>query len=573
MSNNLYKFSKVFFLLFFICVSLIGSTAYGQEKADVPYRKQLLDVEENLRSGRFERGLEILDEISNSYPQASDIYYAKSLIYSQLRDSEMALQNAELAYEHSKGIFYTNYLLQLYKGQKQFDKAIALLNDFKASNSKNSGESNLESLNRELLILYASDNKPELAESLYKDLIQKPHSDTLSLVMAEVYLNHDDLNAAKKILEPLNGKTLIGDVYGYLGYISSNQGQPKRGVSIIQKGLKKTHDENLYLDLADSYRRLNNTKAMFGSLNQAFESRSVPFYEKYRFLISLLQEKQNSQNEQIRILVNKLIEVHPDILDAQMLKGEILLGEGEFSDAQSIFLKVVSSNPNLDNAWRQLIYADLQLGQVDQAIVDGQQALKYHARNPELLYLTSLAYQGNENYNAAQKFLEAALDYSGDQQESMQSVIYGALGDLYHIMKLESLSDIAYQEAIALDSTNVSALNNYAYYLSERQKDLEKAAQYAKLSNELEPNSATFMDTYAWVLYQKGDYQQALSWIDKAVKLNGSSAVLFDHYGDILNKLNRTKEALAKWNEALALYSDSNDQENSAKIQEKINQK
>jgi Tfp pilus assembly protein PilF len=135
---------------------------------------------------------------------------------------------------------------------------------------------------------------------------------------------------------------------------------------------------------------------------------------------------------------------------------------------------------------------------------------------------------------------------------------------------MDAASDVAYDEALLLDSTNVSVLNNYAYYLAVRRKDLDKAEKYSRLSNELDPNSATLQDTYAWVLFQQGRYREALSWIEKALK-GDVSAVLLEHYGDILSMVGREKEALKQWERALAIHKGT--KEEAAKIEMKIKQR
>ena len=77
-------------------------------------------------------------------------------------------------------------------------------------------------------------------------------------------------------------------------------------------------------------------------------------------------------------------------------------------------------------------------------------------------------------------------------------------------------------------------------------------------SNLLEPNNGTFQDTYAWILYKLQQYDEALSWILKAVE-NGSSEspVVLEHYGDILYKLNRKNEEFEKWEQAKVIGEGS----------------
>ena len=90
--------------------------------------------------------------------------------------------------------------------------------------------------------------------------------------------------------------------------------------------------------------------------------------------------------------------------------------------------------------------------------------------------------------------------------------------------------------------------NNYSYYLSLRKHNLREAEQMSKRCNELEPNNGTYQDTYAWVLYCLEDYENSRLWLEKALKNGGdNSAVIIEHYGDVLFKLGLKKEAVNQW--------------------------
>lgn len=553
-----FRYFLVLFIMLFVSTASWAQTAYTEE---------LKLVESKLREGNFTEGLQLLDQISEKHPDAADIYYAKSLINGQLGNYAGAVENASLAFQKSNNLFYANHLLELYKSQKDYPSSIQLLEGLKTQYPGHEG------LHRELLIMYASNDQLEVAERVYQELIQKSHSDTLNLVMAEIYMNKNELAPAKKILTRLDGKTMIPDVYGYLGYIYNHEGKQKDAIAAIERGIKRTSDKSLYLDLADIHRDSKKYAAMHSALKIPFDELEVPFWDKYKFLIELMNDPAIEADDRLQTLANTLERTYPDVLEAQILKGELLGKRGHVEEARSVFLKVLSSNPRHVNAWRLVILSDLELGQVDQAIQHGQEGLKHNPNNSHLLYFTSLAYAGQPDYDKSRELLEQALNYSENENNSIRSLIYGSLGDLYHQLKMENLSDAAYEEAITLDSTNVSALNNYAYYLAVRKKELEKAAQFSKLSNELEPNSATFKDTYAWVLFQQGNYQEALRWIEEAVKLNKTSAVMYEHYGDILSKLKRDKEAIVQWQKALDIEIKNDSQQNLAKIQQKIQER
>jgi len=94
-------------------------------------------------------------------------------------------------------------------------------------------------------------------------------------------------------------------------------------------------------------------------------------------------------------------------------------------------------------------------------------------------------------------------------------------------------------------------LNNYAYYLSLRNEKLDKAELMSRKAVELDPGNGSNMDTYGWVLYKEGKYEDAKEWIGKAME-NGedTSAVVLEHYGDVMWQLGDKKEAQKYWEKA-----------------------
>ncbi|HOZ83717.1 MAG TPA: tetratricopeptide repeat protein, partial [Bacteroidia bacterium] len=65
------------------------------------------------------------------------------------------------------------------------------------------------------------------------------------------------------------------------------------------------------------------------------------------------------------------------------------------------------------------------------------------------------------------------------------------------------------------------------------------------------PNQSSFLDTYGWILYQEGKYDEAKKWIEKAMENGGeNSGTILEHYGDILFKLNQSDKAFEYWKKA-----------------------
>ena len=111
-----------------------------------------------------------------------------------------------------------------------------------------------------------------------------------------------------------------------------------------------------------------------------------------------------------------------------------------------------------------------------------------------------------------------------------------------------------YSQALALNPENMTALNNCAYYLACENRDLDRAMDMILKVVAARPEEATSLDTYAWVLFMKKEYEQAREAIDNALAhTDDPSAELYEHAGDIYFMDRKPQEAVAFWKKALQL--------------------
>ena len=104
---------------------------------------------------------------------------------------------------------------------------------------------------------------------------------------------------------------------------------------------------------------------------------------------------------------------------------------------------------------------------------------------------------------------------------------------------------------LRLDRENLAVLNNYAYYLSLREEELEKALEMSQVTIDKEPKNPTYLDTYAWILHKLGRSAEARNIFRQALAYGGKeSAEILDHYGDVLNALNEPLMAIVYWQQA-----------------------
>ncbi len=554
-------------LAFLIIGCFWGHLNYAQQASNKPYSSQLMMVENHLRVGKYGDALMEMDRITDLYPNAAEVFYGKALVLAQIGNLDGAIENAVVAYDKEPSILHGNYLIDLNRAKKNTAEVLRLMQVLRTKFPT------YTAISRDLISTLAANDNLVAAEGIYKEERGKGFSsDTLDIVMADAYIQSDKSTEARQLLNPWRGKSQLRHVYGSLGYIFGKDKKSKEAISVLEEGLQITNDPLLHLDLADAYKEAKKPIQAFESLKKAFEANAVEFADKHRIMYSLMNPNNTFLSiGQLQELANVLVLQYPRIAESHIIKGEIVWRKGNIEEARSLFLTAVGIHPKHVDAWRMLINTDLALDKVDEAISHGGEALNVNPGNAMLMYFTGLAFLVKDDLESSRKLLEMALDHSERENDFLKSNIYSSLGDLYHKLKMESASDVAYTEAISLDSTNVSAMNNLAYYLSVRKKDLDKAALYAKNANELEPNNPTFQDTYAWVLFRQGKYKEALVWIQKAIKgSNTPSAVLLEHYGDVLAMNGNVKDAIKQWEKSLLI---ADEEVKVDKIKQKIKEK
>lgn len=123
---------------------------------------------------------------------------------------------------------------------------------------------------------------------------------------------------------------------------------------------------------------------------------------------------------------------------------------------------------------------------------------------------------------------------------------------LDHLGRIEE-SDAAYELALRVDPEHALSSNNLAYSLAARGVQLQRALTLAKKAVALQPRNPSFLDTYGWVLFSLGKYDDAAEYLEKATKSGGASATVFEHLGDAYHKLGMNEDAATAYRKALEI--------------------
>jgi tetratricopeptide (TPR) repeat protein len=142
-------------------------------------------------------------------------------------------------------------------------------------------------------------------------------------------------------------------------------------------------------------------------------------------------------------------------------------------------------------------------------------------------------------------------------EDELKSQLLSTLGDAAHYAKKYKLCDSAYDEALIINPENPYALNNYAYFLSVRMERLERADSMSRKSMSLDPDNASYQDTYGWILFQKKQYEEAKTYIERSLEMSPKNAEVLEHLGDVLYMLDKKEGALNLWKESKELGNTS----------------
>jgi tetratricopeptide (TPR) repeat protein len=210
-----------------------------------------------------------------------------------------------------------------------------------------------------------------------------------------------------------------------------------------------------------------------------------------------------------------------------------------------------------DNAGVRLELIQSKWGdkEFDEVIRLCKAAQEYNPDEMAFYYFMGLAhFQKNEKDEALQSFQLGVSQINESSNKEIVSDFYAIMGDILHEKNREAEAYAAYDSCLQWKPDNVGCLNNYAYYLSEKGKDLQKAEQMSYRTIKAEPDNSTFLDTYAWILFMQKRYAEARVYIDQALQNDSApGSVVIEHAGDIYMMAGDPEGAVNLWQQALGL--------------------
>ena len=335
-----------------------------------------------------------------------------------------------------------------------------------------------------------------------------------------------------------------------------NSRQEEKAIQTLET-LAKTDDANgrVHLFLADMYRRRGEMDKFYATAKKGILGEGVDAETKTQFLSSLQVSGRKVDSRAIE-LAEVFVQSSPESSKPYTLLGDFHLANGHEDEALISYRKALEFDKSTSSLWNQVLLMQYQAQLFEDLATDSEEALKYFPTLPTFYLLNGVANIQLKKYDLAITSLEVGREYiTGDN--AMKAEFSGQMGEAYFGKKDFEKGKKWYEKALSEDPNSTLLLNNYAYRLAIYKIEIEQAEKLILTAIKKSPNQPSFIDTYGFILFQKGDYKNALLQFEKAFGLDNEDKVTAEHLGDVYIKLKSTSEAQKYWNKAKELGSKS----------------
>jgi tetratricopeptide (TPR) repeat protein len=430
------------------------------------------------------------------------------------------------------------WLAELAYKDKKYDEALSLLENVFGRDDQYFDGRRLQSD-----VLLAKGDTKKALEVLERLDQTYPDTAFVKFTLGRAYLQNNNLNQAKVALdEAVSLNPGYDDAALLLAQVNLSTGHGEAVIEPMTSLLKRRPDlRNAALVLAGAY----------GSLER-FDDAAVVLEEQAKLapndpqpLIALgMICRQATRNDQARQAFEKAAQISPDnlFLVDQLVELDVL--DKHFDAARQLIQRQFQKTPNVPASHffeGKILAAE---GKWDAAEAELQRTLQLDPNFAAAYDLLARTYVASNKAPQAVSQLEALLAKDPNNTATLMT-----LALVYDRMKDFPKARDAYEKLLSTRSNFVPALNNLAYLYTEQLNNLDKAYDLASKARGLLGQDASVGDTLGWILYKRGDYQQALSILQESAGKVADNPEIQFHLGMTAYMMGQTdlaKTALRK---------------------------
>lgn len=549
-TKNIFIFSIIIFSL--LSCSSIKPQKSSNSKQDYRvdwfnYNYFFLEAIKQKVLGNYQESINNYSSALKIDPTQAAVYYEIAGLLSLNRDFTGALEYARKAVEKDKtgNIYFKLLLAKTYKDNNQHANAAAILEEI----LKVQPDDFL--LYFELSKIYQELKKYSQAIRIM-NMAEKKFgiTDQISLEKERIYFLIGDKNKAIKEIERLaaafpsniNYKALLAETY-------VNNGMIDKAQKILDEIENETFEDGIvYLSIAEFYRLIGEYAKTMEFVRKAFESDDVELDIKVKLLISFLDVMGTDKEfiQEVKKLIEIISDMYPNEIKVRAVSADFYIMTRDYQKAQKELDYIVSVDKEKYDIWNQLINIDYYLNDLENMFRHSKEAVSLFPNLMEFYRFYIVSAYATQSY----KDVVEAVDYVSSvpfyNQAVMMDFLHMQAEAFYKLGQYEK-SDSVYEEILFRNSEDLSALNNYSYFLALRNQKIDRALELSEKLIEKDGTNPNYLDTRAYVLFRGKKYDNALKMIDEALLIEPDNKVFLEHKGDILYHLNQSDEALKFW--------------------------
>lgn len=501
----------------------------------------------------------LLERCHEMRPDAAEVYYSLAHSYLKQGNDSLARVNMRRAAElQPDNDNYLENVAETYIDQREYDRAIEAYEQLYAHHRDRSDVLEL------LVRLYnAKKDYPKMLSTIDRMEQADGPSEEISLMRMGIYEQQGDKKNAYRILHALTNDHPNEPSYKVmLGNWLMQHDRKSEAYNWFKSALEDDKQNEFALNsLYDYYRSMgDDTKARQLRDNILFSPQT-----DIKTKLSMLQQaiRENEQEHggdstAVLALFDKIMLTTPRNAELSNLKAMYMRVKKMPQDSiNAAYAHTLSFEPDNLSARLTLTQNKWEEKKWDEVVDLCDKGIQYTPEELTYYYFMALAYiqqdEDQKAYEACKRGLnEIDLNKADEPERNMASDMYGIIGDMSYTNQNYDEAFSAYEKAITIYPDNIQVLNNYAYYLSQQNTQLDHAAEMSLRTLKEEPTNATYLDTYAWILFLQKRYDEAKAYIDLTLQNSKNpDKVLLEHAGDIYLMAGDKEKAVSYWKQAI----------------------
>jgi tetratricopeptide (TPR) repeat protein len=279
--------------------------------------------------------------------------------------------------------------------------------------------------------------------------------------------------------------------------------------------------------------------------------RSPLFQQVYGRTLAVLYYY-NRQYAAAETLFKKMLEAAFDDEELHYYLGLVFVATKRGNEARLQLEKTIALNPGMDEAWRELCYCAIREKNHDEAMSFATRYVKMSLKNPAAWRLKGYVCNLKKDHRRAIEAFNKSLAL-----DSNDVATWFELGSSYERNGQIEKAATIFKKVLKLRPDDASASNYLGYMWAEKGIKLDSAARLLTFALKQDPDNGAYLDSYAWICFRKGNYEQAYTYIIKAISRIDSDPVVYEHLGDILVKKGDRLAASGAYRKSLEYKSEN----------------